>query len=147
MNNTIKYNTNDINYYYYYYSVGVKDNDYYLASMVTFSTHVVRGVGGVGRSEKNQRFLQSMFQRAVNSPSPIGILKTADSLWKTSKQRPFFGHSYTSPTPSIFTIQKLGLGVTKAFAVHIRNATRKPGTTYTSSLLNSQTALDSINAT
>jgi len=67
---------------------------------------------------------QIMFAKSTNSPSPIGILRTADSLWKQSKQRSFFGHSYTAPTPSIFTIQQIGLGITKAFTTHIRNATR-----------------------
>ena len=66
-----------------------------------------------------------MFAKATTPPCPLGILKTADAIWKTTKQRPFFGYSHTSPTPSIFTIQKLGLGITKAFALHIRNATRK----------------------
>ena len=66
----------------------------------------------------------TMFKRATTSPSPIGILKSADSIWKATKQRHFFGHSYTSPTPTIFTLQKLGLGITKAFALHIRNATQ-----------------------
>ena len=65
-----------------------------------------------------------MFTKSTNFPSPIGILRTADCLWKQNKQRPFFGHSYTAPTPSIFTIQQLGLGITKAFTTHIRNATR-----------------------
>ena len=65
-----------------------------------------------------------MFTKSTTSPSPIGILRTADCLWKQNKQRPFFGHSYTAPTPSIFTIQQLGLGLTKAFTTHIRNATR-----------------------
>jgi len=65
-----------------------------------------------------------MFAKSTNLPSPIGILRTADCLWKQNKQRSFFGHSYTAPTPSIFTIQQLGLGITKAFTTHIRNATR-----------------------
>jgi hypothetical protein len=30
----------------------------------------------------------------------------------------------TYRTPSIYTIQQLGLGITKAFSTHIRNATR-----------------------
>jgi len=38
--------------------------------------------------------------------------------------RNFFGNSYSSPTPSIYTIQQLGLGITIAFSTHIRNATR-----------------------
>jgi hypothetical protein len=37
----------------------------------------------------------------------------------------FFGFSYTSPTPTIFTTQQLGLGITKAFATHIKNAEKR----------------------
>ena len=67
----------------------------------------------------------TMFMKSTRAPCPIGILRTADKLWKLSKTRQFFGRSYTAPTPSIYTIQQMGLGITKAFAVHIRNATKK----------------------
>jgi hypothetical protein len=30
-----------------------------------------------------------MFVKATTPPCPIGILKTADAIWKTTKQRPF----------------------------------------------------------
>ena len=83
----------------------------------------------------------NMFKRATTSPSPIGILRTADSVWKSTKQRPFFGYTHTSPTPSIFTIQKLGLGITKAFALHIRNASGKR-ISFNTSLDNSRRALN-----
>ena len=36
----------------------------------------------------------------------------------------------TVPTPSIHTLQQLGLGITKAFSLHIRNATKQYGSTY-----------------
>jgi hypothetical protein len=61
-----------------------------------------------------------MFRRATTTPCPTGILRTADANWKLNRTRKFFGHSYTSPSPSIFTIQQLGLGLTKAFSLHIR---------------------------
>jgi hypothetical protein len=85
----------------------------------------------------------TMFQRATTSPSPIGILRTANSIWKTTKQRPFFGYSYTSPTPKIFTLQKLGLGITKAFALHIRNAHQKQANGATTHVHNYHTSLSS----
>jgi hypothetical protein len=66
----------------------------------------------------------AMLSRITSHPCPIGILKTADSLWKTNKTRKFYGYSYTSPTPSIYTTQQLGLGITKAFATHIKNAAK-----------------------
>ncbi len=65
-----------------------------------------------------------MFCRATTQPCPLGILKTADHIWKNTKNRQFFGYSYTAPSPSLYTIQKLGLGITKAFTTHIRNATK-----------------------
>jgi hypothetical protein len=38
---------------------------------------------------------------------------------------PFFGDSHTSPTPANFTIQKLGLGITKAFALHMKRDSKE----------------------
>ncbi len=67
---------------------------------------------------------RNMFTISTTYPCPIGILRTADSIWKSNKMQQFFGYSYSSPTPSIFTIQQLGLGSTKAFTAHICNATR-----------------------
>jgi hypothetical protein len=49
----------------------------------------------------------TMFIKSTCTPCPIGILRTADKLWKLSKTRQFFGHSYTAPTPSIYTIQQM----------------------------------------
>ena len=42
-----------------------------------------------------------MFRRATTNPCPLGILRTADTNWKQNKIRPFFGYTYTAPTPSI----------------------------------------------
>jgi hypothetical protein len=60
---------------------------------------------------------------------PLGILRTADANWKLNKNRNFFGFSYTAPTPTIYTIQQLGLGITKAYSLHIRNASKQFGWT------------------
>jgi hypothetical protein len=60
-------------------------------------------------------------------PCPLGILTSADQNWKLSRsptRRPFFGHSHTAPTPSIHTIQQLGLTMTHAFSNLIRNGIR-----------------------
>jgi hypothetical protein len=69
----------------------------------------------------------TMCRRATTPPCPLGILRTADANWKLNKQRLFYGNSYTAPTPSIHTIQQLGLGITKAFSLHIRNAIKNLG--------------------
>ena len=66
-----------------------------------------------------------MYSKLLQYPSPKGILRLADHNWSVSPTRRFYDHSYLAPTPSISTIQKLGLCITKAFAHHIRYATRK----------------------
>ena len=67
---------------------------------------------------------QIMAYKATHDPCPIGILRTADAIWKQHKTRTFYGYSYTAPTPSIYTIQQLGLGITKGFSTLLRNATK-----------------------
>ena len=66
-------------------------------------------------------FAQTMYLRATKSPCPTAILQTANIHWQRNKTRQFFGHSHMSPTPSIFTIQQLGLGILKSFATHLRD--------------------------
>ena len=60
-----------------------------------------------------------MYSKLFQYPSPKG------HNWSLSMPRCFYDHSYLAPTPSIMTIQKLGLTITKAFALHIRYASRK----------------------
>ena len=78
---------------------------------------------------------QKMAYKATHDPCPIGILRTADAIWKQNKTRTFYGYSYTAPTPSIYTIQQLGLGITKGFTILLRNATKisRPHSTTTPS--------------
>jgi hypothetical protein len=64
---------------------------------------------------QNRPNAKIMFHRATTNPCPLGVLKTADQMWKQNQKRQFFGYSYTASSPSIYTIQKLGLGLTKAF--------------------------------
>ena len=59
---------------------------------------------------------------------PLGIVKTATAKWTATRQRAFFGHSYTAPTPREYILQKLGLAITKALALHLGNSFRKLGT-------------------
>ena len=66
-----------------------------------------------------------MHRRITSAPSPKGILPHADHTWSTQRSRLFFGHSFTAPTPSISTIQLIGLCISKAFAAHVRYATLK----------------------
>ena len=62
-----------------------------------------------------------------DSTCPSGIIPTATAVWRESKPRRFYGHSYTAPTPREHTLQQMGLVVTKAFGLHLRNSTRRMG--------------------
>ena len=78
---------------------------------------------------RNNRFYAgAMYDRAVNPPTPTGILTTASIKWQQSHPRTFYGHSYTAPTPKEYTMGRIGLTFTKAFSLQIRNANRKFGT-------------------
>ena len=66
-----------------------------------------------------------MYSKLFQYPSPKGILRLAEHNWNSSPTRQFYDHLYLGPTPSITTIQKLGLSITKAFALHVRYASRK----------------------
>ena len=72
--------------------------------------------------------------KATTTPCPLGILQTADSVWKQNQIRPFYGHSYTSPTPSIHTIQQLGLGITKGLMTILRHAANISRPTHTTAV-------------
>ena len=37
----------------------------------------------------------------------------------------FYGHSYSAPTPTIYTLQQIGLTITKEFDIHIRYVQRR----------------------
>ena len=69
-----------------------------------------------------------MYDMAVNPPCPTGILTTASIKWQQSNPSTFYGHSYTAPTPKEYTMGRIGLTITKAFALQIRNANQKFGT-------------------
>ena len=66
-----------------------------------------------------------MHRRITSFPSPVGILPHADRVWSATHTRPFFGHSFTAPTPSMSTLQNLGLCICKSFASHIKYACQK----------------------
>jgi hypothetical protein len=56
----------------------------------------------------------SMYHQITHFPSPKGILKLTDHNWKLTQTRRFYGHSYSAPTPTINTLQEIGLTITKA---------------------------------
>jgi len=64
---------------------------------------------------------------ASQPPCPLGILTSANIRWTQSASptlRTFFGNSYTAPTPSIHTLQLIGLSKSKAYSSLLCNATR-----------------------
>ena len=67
---------------------------------------------------------EQMFHRATSHPAPRGIVPLATSVWKQNKPKYqyFYGHSYTTPTPHEFIHQQLGLAISDAIALHIRDA-------------------------
>jgi hypothetical protein len=64
-----------------------------------------------------------MYNRALSDPTPLNLIARATSCWKSSEPTtPFYGHSYTAPTPREFAIQKIGLVISTALAMHLRDA-------------------------
>ena len=80
-------------------------------------------------AQKSQRHRPN--DRATTLPAPIGIFIDADQRWKQFQadhpqhHQKFYGHSHNAPTPSITTIQQLGLGITHAFSTLIINSFKK----------------------
>jgi hypothetical protein len=50
--------------------------------------------------------------------SNVGGQLLANHNWSLHPTHHFYGHSYLAPTPSITTVQSLGVSLTKAFAHH-----------------------------
>jgi hypothetical protein len=68
-----------------------------------------------------------MYKQASQLPCPLGILTSADLCWSQCASptcKIFFGNSYTSPPPSLCTLQLIGLSISKAFSSLLCNATR-----------------------
>jgi hypothetical protein len=63
-----------------------------------------------------------MYNKLLQYPSPKGILLLANHNWSLYSTCRFYGHSYLAPTPSITTVQSLGVSLIKAFAHHVRYA-------------------------
>jgi hypothetical protein len=66
-----------------------------------------------------------MYNKLLQYPSPKGILLLANHNWSLYPTRRFYRHSYLAPTPSITTVQSLGVSLIKAFANHVRYALTK----------------------
>jgi hypothetical protein len=79
----------------------------------------------------NRPNAKAMYDLATTLPAPIGIFIEADQRWKQLQadnpkhNQKFYGLSHYAPTPSITTIQQLGLGITHAFSTLIINSFKK----------------------
>ena len=62
-------------------------------------------------------FLGAMYDRTTTLPAPIGIFIKTDQRWKQLQaEQKFYRLSHYAPTPSITTIQQLGLVIVHAFS-------------------------------
>ncbi len=67
-----------------------------------------------------------IYKQASQPPCPCGILASADLRWSQSAsptRQIFFGNSYTSPTPGLYTLQIIRISISKAFSSLLCNAT------------------------
>ena len=71
--------------------------------------------------------LRLLYALVTSTTAPNGLVKQACVNWKRKANQRFFGHSYTSRLPKEFTAQQLGLVMTKAFGLHLCNATQTMG--------------------
>ena len=73
---------------------------------------------------KTRPAAERMYHRSMSYPTPLGIVNSASTQWRKSKPRcqHFYGHSYTAPTPREYTLQKLGLAISNALCLHLRDA-------------------------
>ena len=75
----------------------------------------------------HRRNANIMYKCASQPPCPFGIPTSADIRWSQSSLptcRSFFGNSYTVSTPSLHTLQLLGLSIPKAYSSLLCNPIR-----------------------
>ena len=67
---------------------------------------------------------ENMYYHSMSHPVPVGIAPLATATWRKEKlkQQYFHGHSYMCPTPKEFSFQGIGLAISNAVAIHIRDA-------------------------
>ena len=77
--------------------------------------------------EFNRPYSNLMYKWASTPSCTLGILtSSANFFWKQSDsptRRTFYGNSYSAPTPSIHTIQQLGLAISKSYSSFLIDAT------------------------
>ena len=69
-----------------------------------------------------------MLAQITQTPCPAGIIPTATTIWKQIRTRQFYGPSHLTLMARInISQEQVGLGITKAYALQIRQAARKMG--------------------
>ncbi len=97
----------------------------------TFMVHPPPPIPPRKQFKSNRPNPKAMYNRATTLPAPIGIFIEADQWWKQlqsenqQQKQKFYGLSPLSPTPSITTIQQLGLGIVHAFSTLLINSFKK----------------------
>ena len=85
-----------------------------------------------GQDEPCLRFHQAsanaarMYHRARSPAAQGGIIPRASSRWRATKakEQHFYGSSWSTPTPTEYVYQRLGLVIITALAQHLRDAMR-----------------------
>ncbi len=61
----------------------------------------------------------TMYHWATTFPAPSNILHSANKYWKCNKAWRYYGHLHSALTLEIHTLHNLGLGIVKAFSIHM----------------------------
>ena len=101
--------------------------------------------------QAQQSNAQEMYQRLTTSLCPSGIIMQAAIWWKKESATHFYGGSHTAPTPREYTMQQLGLTLTRAYGMHLRKVMQhmgtKPAKKISVAAVNPPPGLDPIGAT
>ena len=68
----------------------------------------------------SQSAVEKIYERATTHPCPTGIVHLARKHWHNSFLTAVYGDSYLAPTPNEWTLQQIGILITKAFILHLR---------------------------
>ena len=74
--------------------------------------------------DRRQPMALKIYNQAMLHPAPSGVIPLATFNWRCKEPHTqyFYGHSYTAPTPHKLILKWLGLTISNAIALHIRNA-------------------------
>ena len=70
----------------------------------------------------SQSAAEEIYESATTHPCPTGIVHLVSKHWRISSRTTFYGDSYLAPTPNEWTLQQIGILITKAFTLHLRRS-------------------------